>query len=241
MGSKLAILAAVIGLATSAAADNAGELMKKGIDLYKAGKYDEAAKVLKDAYDVDGKPETLFALAQAQRLAGDCTSAAANYHKVISQVSDMNVAKLVQQNLALCEKDEPKPPPEPTVEPKAEPPPPEPKIVTRTVVRDVGHTDRLAAMLFGAGMLGLGASGGLYLAASSTRDAADHARTLDDHDRLASRASSEQVGMVVAAGVGLAAVGYAVFRWTHGSDAAKTDVAVVPTATGGAVWVRSSW
>jgi tetratricopeptide (TPR) repeat protein len=240
VGSKLAILAAVIGLATPAAADNAGELMKKGIDLYKAGKYDEAAKALKGAYEADRKPETLFALAQAQRLAGDCTSAAANYHKVIAEVSDMNVAKLVQQNLALCEKDEPKLPPEPAVAPPPEPAP-EPKIVTRTVVRDVGHTDRVAAMLFGAGMLGLGASGGLYLAASSTRDAADSARTLDDHDRLASRASSEQVGMVVAAGVGLAAVGYAVFRWTRGGEAGKTDVAIVPTTTGGAVWVSSSW
>lgn len=239
MGSKLAVLAAVILLATPAAADNAAELAKKGIDLYKAAKYDEAAKALQKAYDLDSKPETLFALAQAQRLAGDCTSAAANYHKVISQVSDLNVAKLVQQNLLLCEKDEPKPEP-PKVEPKVEPPP-EPKIVTRTVVRDVGHTDKLAAMMFGVGMLGLGASGGLYLAASSTRDAADHARTLDDHDRLASRANSEQLGMFVAAGVGVAALGYAVFRWTRGEDAPRADVAVVPTPTGGAVWVRSSW
>ena len=129
-------------------------------------------------------------------------------------------------------------------EPKAElaaPEPVEPKVITRTVVRDTGHTDTLAAALFGVGMLGLGASGGLYLAASSDRDAADHARTLDDHDRLASRASSEQTGMFVAAGVGVAALGYAVFRWTRRSEQPKTDVAIVPTSGGGAVWVSSSW
>ena len=241
MGSKLAVLAAVVGLASTAFADQAAELMKKGIEQYKAGKYSDAAATLQRAYDVDHKPETLFALAQAQRLAGDCTSAAASYHKVISQVSDMNVAKLVQQNLSLCEKDEPKPvaTPEPKPEPPAEPA--EPKVITRTVVRDTGHTDTLAAALFGVGMLGLGASGGLYLAASSDRDAADHARTLDDHDRLASRASSEQTGMFVAAGVGVAALGYAVFRWTRGSEQPKTDVAIVPTSSGGAVWVSSSW
>jgi tetratricopeptide (TPR) repeat protein len=238
VGSKLAVLAAVIAMTSPAAADKAGDLMKKGIDLYKAAKYDEAAKVLQQAYDLDHKPETLFALAQAQRLAGDCTSAAANYHKVIEQISDVNTAKLVQQNLSLCEKDEPKP--EPKVEPKPEPPP-EPKVITRTVVREVGHTDMLAATVFGAGMLGLGAAGGLYVAASSNRDAADQARTLDDHDRLASKASSEQTAMFIAAGVGVAAIGYAVFRWTRGSDAPKADVAIVPTSGGGAVSLNGSW
>lgn len=238
MGSKLAVLAAVIALSSTAAADKAGDLMKKGIDLYKAAKYDEAAKVLQQAYDLDHKPETLFALAQAQRLAGDCTSAAANYHKVINEVTDVNTAKLVQQNLSLCEKDEPKP--EPTPVPRVEPAPArEPQVITKTVVRETGHTDMVAATLFGAGMLGLGAAGGLYVAASSNRDAADKAHTLDEHDSLASKASGEQVGMFIAAGVGVAAIGYAVFRWTHAPE--TPSVAVVPTSGGGAVSVSGSW
>jgi tetratricopeptide (TPR) repeat protein len=240
VGSKLAVLAAVVGLSSAAFADTAGELMKKGIEQYKAGKYTEAAATLQRVYDLDHKPETLFALAQAQRLAGDCTSAAANYHKVIAQVSDVNTARLVQQNLSLCEKDEPKPAPPP--EPKAEPAaPPEPQVITKTVVRDRGKTDKLAATMFGVGMLGLGAAGGLYLASSSNADAADNARTLDEHNRLASRASSESTGMVIAAGVGVAALGYAVFRWTRGGETSKTEVAAVPTTSGGAIWVRSSF
>ena len=245
MGSKLALLAAVIGLTASQSsfADPAADLMKKGIEQYKAGKYTEAAATLQKVYDLDHKPETLFALAQAQRLAGDCTSAAANYHKVISQVSDVNTAKLVEQNLSLCEKDEPKsePKPEPKAEPAAPPPPPPPQIITKTVVRDSGATDKLAATMFGVGMLGLGAAGGLYLASSSNADAADNARTLDEHNRLSSRASSESTGMVIAAGVGVAALGYAVFRWTRGGESAKTEVAAVPTSGGGAIWVRSSF
>ena len=240
MGSKLAILAAVIAFSSTAAADKAGDLMKKGIDLYKAAKYDEAAKVLQQAYDLDHKPETLFALAQAQRLAGDCTSAAANYHKVIAEVSDVYTAKLVQQNLSLCEKDEPKPAPEPRPEP-APAPAPEPKVITKTVVRDVGQTDMVAAAVFGVGMLGLGAAGGLYVASSSNRDAADNARTLDEHNSLASKADGEQTGMFIAAGLGVAAVGYAVFRWTRGPDAPKADVAIVPTSGGGAVSFSGSW
>ncbi len=236
MGSKLAVLAwTVVGLAGAAYADKAGDLMKKGIDQYKAGKYTDAAATLQQAYDLDHKPETLFALAQAQRLSGDCTSAAANYHRVLEQMSDVNTAKLVQQNLALCEKDAPKPEPKP--EPVAAPtaPAPEPQIVTRTVVKE-GKTDVLAASLFGVGMLSLGAAGGLYLAASSNADAADKAATLDAHNSLSDKAKAEDVGMVVAAGVGVVAIGYAVFRWTHGSEP-KTEVAAVPTSGGGALWV----
>lgn len=239
MGSKLAVLAAVIGLCSTAAADKAGDLMKKGIEQYKAAKYDDAAKTLQQAYDLDHKPETLFALAQAQRLAGDCTSAAANYHKVIAEISDVNTAKLVQQNLSLCEKDEPKPEPRPEPKPEAVPPP-EPKVITKTVVRETGHTDMVAAAMFGVGMLGLGAAGGLYVASSSNRDAADNARTLDGHNSLASKADGEQTGMFIAAGVGVAAIGYAVFRWTH-ADAPKADVAIVPTTGGGAVSFSGSW
>ena len=235
MGSKLAVLAGtVIGLAGAAYADKAGDLMKKGIDQYKTGKYSDAATTLQQAYDLDHKPETLFALAQAQRLAGDCTSAAANYHKVLEQMSDVSTAKLVQQNLALCEKDAPKPEPKPEPVPVA--PPPEPQVITKTVVKETAKTDVVAASLFGVGMLSLGAAGGLYLAASSNADAADKASTLDAHNSLSDKAKSEDVGMIVAAGVGVAAIGYAVFRWTHGSEP-KTEVAAVPTNGGGALWV----
>ena len=85
MGSKLAVLAAVIATAQTAGADPAADL-KRGIELYKAGKYGDAAALLKQAYEATGKPETLFSLAQAERLAGDCTSAAAHYHKVVELV-----------------------------------------------------------------------------------------------------------------------------------------------------------
>ncbi|MBV8758879.1 MAG: hypothetical protein JO257_16450 [Deltaproteobacteria bacterium] len=234
MGSKLAVLAwTVVGLAGAAYADKAGDLMKKGIDQYKAGKYPEAAATLQQVYDLDHKPETLFALAQAQRLAGDCPSAAANYHKVLDQISDMNTAKLVEQSLALCEPPKPESKPEPAAPPPAPAPP---QIITKTVVQETSKTDVVAASLFGVGMLSLGAAGGLYLAASSNADAADKAATLDAHNSLSDKAKSEDVGMMVAAGVGVVAIGYAVFRWTHGSEA-KTEVAAVPTNGGGALWV----
>ncbi len=240
MGSKLTVLAAVIALAGTASADPAGDALKKGIELYKAGKYAEAVPHLEKAHKLDGKPDTLFALAQAQRLAGDCAAAAPNYRKVIERVSEMNVAKLVQQNLSICEPDEPKPvTPTPEVqEPKPEP---EPKIVERTVVREVGSTDKLAAALFGGGMLAVGVAGGLYVAASNNADAADRAKSLEDHDLLADRASGQRTIMYVAGGVGVAMMGVAIFRWTRDRSTQKADVAVVPASGGGSVFVTSRW
>jgi tetratricopeptide (TPR) repeat protein len=239
VGSKLTILAAVVASVAAvgtAHADAAGDALKKGIDLYKAGKYAEAIPYLEKAHKLDGKPDTLFALAQAQRLGGDCGSAAPNYRKVIEQVSDMNVAKLVQQNLSICEPDEPRklePKAEKRDEPAPQPEAAKPEVVERTVVREVGHTDKLAAAMFGGGMLAVGVAGGLYIAASNNADAADRAKSLEDHDLLADRATSQRTIMYVAGGVGVAMMGFAIYRWTTGGDKSKADVALVPTSAGG--------
>ena len=243
MGSKLSVLAAVgLAFGGTAYADQASDAMKKGIDLYKAGKYAEASPHLEKAYKLDGKPETLFSLAQAQRLSGDCVAAAANYHKVIEKVSDMNVGKLVQQNLALCEPDVPKPDPEPKADKREEPADPgKPEVIEKTVVREVPRTDKLAAVMFGGGMLAVGVAGGLYIAASNNADAADRAGSLEDHDLLADRATSQRTIMYVAGGVGVAMMGFAIYRWTRGGETPKTDVAVAPTSGGGSVFVSSRW
>jgi len=253
VGSKLAVLAGLIALAGTAAAGGAAgaAALKKGLDLYKAGKYAEARVQLEKAYKADPNPNTLFTLAQSERLAGDCLAAAAHYKQVIAEMADLTVAKLVQQNLALCEPEEDKPAPK--EEPKREEPkdeetdraPVEPKIVEKTVVREERKTDKLAAVMLGGGMLALGASVGLYVAASSNSDAADLARSLPDHDALADKAKSERTLMYVAGGAGLVMVGVAVFRFATGgsskvkSERDSTGVAVIPHGSGGSVLLTS--
>jgi tetratricopeptide (TPR) repeat protein len=245
MGTKLLACAAlaVAGLTTAAHADPAADAAKKGFEAFKAGKYDEAVKHLKKSYDLDAKPETLYALAQAERLSGDCTSAAAHYHKVIDQMPDLNVSKLVQQNLSLCEKDQPKaePTPEPAPAAAAPAPAPEPKIVTKTVVREVSHTDKLAMGMLAGGTLAVGASIGLYIAAHSNDDASLKVFNRDDYNSLRDKASTERAAMYVAGVAGVAALGYAVFRYTRHTDAKASEVAVVPTETGGTLWVTGSF
>lgn len=230
----------VLATTTIAAADTASDLIKQGLDQYKAGQYEDARRSLTKAYELDRKPETLFALAQAERLAGDCKAAIPHYRKVIELVPDFNVAKLVQQNLSLCGVAEP-PPTEDTdatSDPVQAPPP---TTIVRTEVRP---TDKLAVMLFGIGALSIGSAGGLYLAASANRDAADKARTLGDHDELFDRSKIQTTASAIAAGIGVTLITVAVVRWARGgepSDKPGADVAIVPLSGGGAVSFSSSW
>lgn len=244
MGSKLAILAAQLIVASVTAREAAADvtargLFKQGIDEYKAQKYDASAATLKHSYELDPKPDVLFALAQAERLGGHCPEATAHYKKLLASITDLATAKLVQNNLALCpQPDVEKPPSEPVKRP--EPPPPPPPII-KTVVRDVRHTDVLATMLATSGVLGLGAGGGLYLASRNNQDAADHAGTLDDHERFADRAEKERMACFIAGGAGVVLLGVAVVRWAHGGKPTSTEVTVAPTANGPMMVVSARW
>jgi len=233
VGSKLPVLAAiqVMLLAQAASADQAGDLFKQGIELYKAGKYTEAVTALAKSYKLDSKPDALFALAQAERLAGNCDAAIKHYRKMLDSSTDLNTAKLVETNLALCQtiKDVDK-----KDEPKAAPP--EPKVV----VKAVPHTDKLATTLFAGGMLGIGAAGGLYIASRTARSDAGHARTFGDYQTLSDRADRDQLVSVVVGGVSAALIGVAVFKWTR-SPKEEPTLSVAPAPHGTTVSLTGRW
>ena len=115
------------------------------------------------------------------------------------------------------------------------------KTITRTVVREVRRTDKLATVLFAGGMLGLGAGGGLYLASTNNRDAADRARTLDDNVRLNDRADLQRVASFAAGGAGVLMIGVAVVRWATSGEAKTTEVTLAPSAGGAMLMVSSGW
>ncbi len=221
MGSKLVHVAQVIALsaATPAFADpTADELVKQAGEAYRAGKYDDAASALEKAYAIDKKPDTLFALAQAERLGGRCKDAIPHYKQVLEKMNDLNVAKLVQTNLSLCERERG------TDQPvKPDGPAPQPQVITR-VER---HTDKLAVTLFATGTLAMGAGVGFYLSSLDNADAAKTARTIDDSNRLNDRADTQVTIALVAGGVGVGLATYAVVRWLSGGKESKS-VAVIP-------------
>jgi len=235
VGSKLPVLAAVqlIAAGLALAQPPVGELLTKGIEAYKAGDYDKAADLLERAYKLDPKPEALFALAQAERLGGHCDKAVAHYKKLLEKTTELSQAKLIQNNLGLCEAtDERKP------EPGVAAPP---QTVTKTVVRDVHHGDKIATVMLATGMLAVGGSVGLFVAADGATSDAAAARTLDDHERFLDRASRDRVLAFVAGGAGASLIAGAIIKWSLGGPAQKTEVTFVPSPGGATFALSGRW
>lgn len=244
MGSRLAVLAAVHLIAAALLAGEvdanprARELYKRGIEEYKAQKYEAAIATLTSSYELDPKPDALFALAQAERLGGRCPDARLHYKKLLDQTSDVAVAKAVQTNLELCGPEPEKPAPPPAPERPAAPAPPP---VTKTVVREVRRSDKLATLLLAGGMLGLGSGGAMFLASRNSREDADRALTLDDNVRLHDRADLERTLAIAAGSAGVLMIGVAVVRWATGGEAKQTEVTVAPSARGAMLVLSSGW
>jgi tetratricopeptide (TPR) repeat protein len=209
--AKALTLLAVMAIATPAHADEVADLMAAGSQAYQDGRYDEAIAKMTRAYELSPTPEILFALAQAERLGGRCPEAVAHYKKVLEKVSDLETSRLVQGNIALCERTQAIEPSKPPPVDKPRPADPAPMQV-QTVVRVERRTDPLAVGAFALGALGLGTSIGLFIASGSTRDAAANAPTLDDNRSLNDRADSQRTFAFVAGGAGLALVGFGIFR-----------------------------
>lgn len=224
-----------------AAADDAQaarSLFKKGVEEYKAKKYGDASITLLKSYELDPKPDTLFALAQAERLDGRCPDAREHYKKLLEQTSDMSTAKAVQSNLELCAAPEPVEKPQPSDKPAE---PVKPQIVTQTVVRRERTTDTLAVALFSSGALALGGSAALVLAARNSSADSDRAATLDESNRLYDRSKRERLLALGVAGVGAALVTGGIVHVLRGKPAQHTEVAVAPLAGGAAIALSSRW
>jgi tetratricopeptide (TPR) repeat protein len=237
----------VIALATSdAAADAAGDLVKRGLADYKAGKYAAAATSLEKAYNLDPKPETLFAWAQAERLLGDCEAAIPLYKKLLQETSDLNGGRLVRENLALCEPPEPEPKVEPAPEPEPvrEPEPevrPEPLPAPPAKVIEHRGPGGLAIALIAAGTLGIGVGGGFFIASNASADAAGRARTIEDYDDLRARADSQRTISLVAGGAGAALLAVGIVQAIRHSGPHESKIGIAPAPGGASVWVTARW
>jgi tetratricopeptide (TPR) repeat protein len=69
---------------------------------YNAQKYADAVAMLKDAYTLDPRPEYLYSLGQAERMAGDCTDALAAYRAYLRTNPEPRRAEYVRRNMDRC-------------------------------------------------------------------------------------------------------------------------------------------
>ncbi len=251
MGSKLALLAAVplIALgARTAHADTkalARSLFELAIEEYKAKQYEAAIASLSKSYALDPKADALYALAQAERLAGDCKAALAHYEQLLGQTKDDKIAKAVQANIELCTQIESgkEPPPASVVETQATAQRDAPVVEYRTVVRTERTTDTVMVGSFIGGGVFVSGSVALYLVARSSRSSADRAQSLDEYNDLYDRSRTLRYASYATAGVGAALIAVGVVRLVRGGDATPTEreVALVPVDGGSMLSFGGRW
>ena len=250
MESRLTLLAALSVLLSTrlAAADTnkkdlARELFDLGVEEYKTKQYDAAAASMGKSYALDPVPSALYAMAQAERLAGKCKEADVHYRQMLDLAKDEQTITAVKANLELCKQiesgEEPKAAP---VDAKVAEQRDAPTIQIRTVYRTERHTDGIAIAMYAIGGTALGGAVTTYLLAKSTQNEEATASSLAQYNDLYDRANRLRWTSYAAAGVGAVLVGYATVRLIRGSGNTRVkEVAVVPISGGSMVAWSSTW
>ena len=233
---KLAF-ALVVAFASRAHAETADELVKKAKAHFDVQEYAAAEAELKDAYKLDPKPQILYALAQAQRMANECDRAIVSYQNFLRTSPPDDQAKLAQDNIDRC-KAELKAKPEPKPEAPHQLPPPPPPPVAHGVTWShnwAGH-----ALVIG-GALAEGAGTYFALQGQSKIDNINSAMFYDDYlarAKDASSAKSERTLGIVTAGVGGALIiaGIVTYIVRSPSKESSPTVSIGPHGELGVAW-----
>jgi tetratricopeptide (TPR) repeat protein len=252
------LLLILVALASGriAAADPATE--RRGLALYQAGKYAEAAVELETAY-IDAPTLPIgFALAQSLRLAGNCTRALIFYRQVLEQAPPASRAKLVAA-MAPCEELEHSEAiriedgrveaarveaarveaarGEAVRKASAEP--------SRDAAPETRpwHRDVLGGVLVGAGLLSAGAGGYAFVVARGRYADAEHATS--DHDFRTADAAGQRSNRygIIGSAVGGALVAGGIVRYIIVGLRARrsTSTAFVVDPASHGVIVSSAW
>jgi hypothetical protein len=218
----LLVSAAFVGRVRAAdAAARARGLYQKGVAAYEKRDYERAVEALRAAHELDPRPQTLFAWAQAERLSGDCPSAMVLYRQFLDGEPTEVQAEAARQALLRCERslasrpvEEPEPavpPPVAPVEPRAITAAPPPKAAPAPAPRAGRrfYQDPLGDALVGGGLVA--ATVGVVLLA--TGESPDGATTYGEFAERRDRRLNRQRAGAVALGVGAALVAGGVIRW----------------------------
>jgi hypothetical protein len=149
----------------------AAELYQKGLEAYKAQRYEIAADLLAQSFERESEPQVLFAWAQSERFLNHCEKAAALFDRFIA------MAQTEQQTAAaeLAKRRCVEAPGAPTVTPSRAMPAPE---TAPAPMRPVWYRDVLAGSLCAAGVVAIGSGVGLMVSAQGLAGDAQSAETL---------------------------------------------------------------
>jgi len=244
---------------TRAQKAKARDLYEEGQRFYNIGEYDQAIEKFKASYVQVPAPLLLFNIAQAYRLSGDCEQALRSYETYLREVPKPANKRQVDQAVQICEQKiaaetpaEPPPvakdpaQPEPTRVAEA---PAEPESEPEAEVDDEpeagarpGRTKKIIGIAVGATGLALTATGAYFglQASSQASDIEEFDGTWDQswEDKESAQRRNRVLAPVLI-GTGVAAIAGGVFMYLWGDREATdaAELAVAPTADGGALYV----
>jgi len=178
------LLAAALALGLGPRAARAGDPIEPaakvrfdaGVKLTSAGKYDDAIREFRAAYEIDPDPVLFYSLAVAERLAGRCPAAIDYYRQFLRSKPNAQRTEAARSGIALCEAQRAGAPC--------------PGAVPHESARPWYKTPLAGAIA--AGVVGAGLGTGYLIAASSTRDRAATAAFSDDFEAELDRATGQR-------------------------------------------------
>ena len=219
MIARLAAIAVLLAAATAHADADADARITRARALHEQGRHDAALAELRAAYDLDPRPDLLFAMAQMEFNLGRYQAALALYERFLATDPDPRKAALAHQAIGACRErlaEQAAAAPRP---PTPAPPPPTPP----PLVDDGPAFDRwsLGLVVTGAA-IGAGA-GGLYLHAR--RQAGDLSGDYGGFERRYDGARDLRAASAIVGGAAALLVGAGLTRWLVRAGDDDRDVA----------------
>jgi len=220
---KWLVIAALL-IATRAAAQTVDDHLAKVRELYDKGDFVHARDELLAAYQLDARPELLFALGQVELNLGHFDKAIEYYERFIATGPGAEQAALAEQAIGaardrLAEKPPAGAPPQP---PPPRPPPHRVWDFADSSIAAIGG----ATLLTGAGLLVYG-----------LRIAGDHSGTLSAYNHRISRSETTQWIGAGCLAAGAITIGSAFLRWRWHLVETELQPITAP-GTAGVSWVR---
>lgn len=232
----------------------ADRLLAKGLAHYEARRFEQAIAAFRAGFRAESRPEFLFALAQAERRSGDCSSAIVYYQRFLATSPARSQARAARDHLEACQKALGSGPARGGSRSNAvssnrdEAMAPPLAIPLKAQESAPWYRDTTGHILLGSGVVSVAAGVGFLAMARSEESRAYFATTIPDLDMHRSRARRHRDWSLVAAGAGVAFLSSAVLRYvtraaagSPGSrdgapaSASRRDLSIMPSEHGVAV------
>lgn len=238
------IIGAVMALAPVASAQpDAGNgtegNLELGLRYYETQQYEKAADAFRQAYVENPKPEVLYALAQALRMAGNCEDAKQAYQAFLRTNPEERKAEAARVNMGRCESA----PPPASVEPPADPDPP-PQPMPKPVPAEEPspwYTDTTGGLLTLGGVTGLTLASVFLLSSRSSASSLDNAATYGDYESSLDDANRARKIAIVAGSAGTALCIVGVIRYLTRDPSPTVEVSASVGRDHGGLWWSGSF